>query len=231
MVSVGENTCIWCIFIHKSNTCIYAYIYTYIQTHFIFEPIDMCIYIYGNILSINHSYTYLERDQDNIGKRFKFSFLLRWETLPYFHDTPEFCSNNRSNCQEWEYFRKGCSVLGYLVWVSSFSPWVVVSCRLVQKKQTGHFWRSWLMSMSSRCSWIKGSISWTSMIDWPTTIMFQTDVYMFGKNPKKSNKNYWWNLSKNLSNSGQVSVSAEGLPFAATFSATEEKSFFPRLIC
>ena len=81
--------------------------------------------------------------------------------------------------------RKGCSVLGYLVWVSSFSPWVVVSCRLVQKKQTGHFGRSWLMSMSSRCSWIKGSISWTSMIDWPTTIMLQTHVYMFGKNQKK----------------------------------------------
>lgn len=75
--------------------------------------------------------------------------------------------------------RKGCSVLGYLVWVSSFSPWVVVSCRLVQKKQTGHFWQSWLMSMSSRCSWITGSISWTSMIDWPTTIMFQTDIYIY----------------------------------------------------
>lgn len=177
----------------------------------------------------------MERDQDNIGKRFKFSlFFCGRRHYPISMRYSWVLQPQPQQLSRMRVLRKGCSVLGYLVWVSSFSPWVVVSCRLVQKKQTGHFWQSWLMSMSSRCSWIKGSISWTSMIDWPTTIMFQTDIYIYiclERIKKRSNKSYWWNLSKNLSNLGQVSVSAEGLPFAATFSATEEKSCFLRLIC
>ena len=111
----------------------FIYIYIYTDAFYLKAHRYVCIYICKHIKY--KPYTYLERDQDNIRKRFNFSlFFCGGRLYPISMDTPEFCSNNRSNCQKWEYFRKGCSVLGYLVWVSSFSPWVVVSCRLVSKK-------------------------------------------------------------------------------------------------
>ena len=109
---VLEKTCVYdaCLYTNQMHVYIYVYIYAYVYIYtnsfYLKTHRYVCIYIFtfANILSINHTHSWKgtrttsERDSNLV------CFFVVGDFTLFPWDTAELCSNNRSNCQEWEYF-------------------------------------------------------------------------------------------------------------------------------